>query len=361
MKVAVDARLMVNHPRGMGQFARALVAPLSQSEIVALLPQSQTTTQWPSISKGRSFFPWWEQANLPQLTRSSGATHLLCPSNTGPIAPIEGVKTMAVVHDLIYMESIATLPLSPSLHQNLGRLYRRLVVPRLLGHVNHIITVSNFTARQIMERYNIGAARMSVIPNSVEDDWFVKAPLLETDRLPYLLTVAGEAPSKNVAGLLAGFAAFLAVEPHSKLSLKIAGVSSAHHAAFQTKAQELGIADRVALLAPCTIETLRLLYRQCFGFIFASLYEGFGIPLLEAMASGAPIVCSNTTSLPEVAGQSAWLFDPKQPTSIAWALVQLSDSADERLARAGDGLARAAMFRRPKVAEQIRAFWETLL
>lgn len=358
MNLAVDARLMAGHPRGMGQFARALVAGFPSDQIMALLPAGHEAYDWPAKSCGWGFFPWWEQFVLPNLAREVRASHLLCPSNTGPILPIRGIKTIAVIHDLIYLEPFSRLRYSPSPYQNFGRLYRRAVAPRLIAHADHIITVSHFTKSQLEQNFDVSQERMTVIPNSLSEDWFVATPLEDCERQRYLFTVAGEAPSKNVGRLLEGFAAFRNSTREKDLILKIAGISPSYHPVFRAKAEALGISNAVDFLGRCDLPTLRNLYQMCWGFIFASLYEGFGIPLLEAMASGAPAACSNTTSLPEVASDSAILFDPREKDAIGQAIKLLCEDRQERIARAAKGLAAARQYNQHEVGARIRQFWQ---
>lgn len=360
-RLAVDARLMAGHPRGMGQFARALVASLDPANVIALLPAGRSTNDWTTRCEGMSFFPWWEQVVMPRLARDVGATHLLCPSNTGPIQKVCGLSTILVVHDLIYMEPIAKLPLSPSHYQNLGRLYRRETVPRALRHADHIVTVSNYTADCVKDLLPIGAERISVIPNSIDDAWFVDAPLQDSERGNYLLCVAGEAPSKNVNGLLHAFAQFRDRVPEAEaMELRIAGVSLRHHRKFLGLADALRITPFVRFMPPMDAGDLRDCFRFARAFVFPSLYEGFGIPLLEAMASGTPIACSDTTSLPEVAGDAPWYFDPRDTDSMARAMAAAIQS-DERMIRAVRARARAEKYRAPVVRQDIEAFWKRVV
>ncbi len=357
MKLAVDARLMVGPHRGMGHFARALIEPVS-NQVTALLPECRPTDEWPSVNHGAEFYPWWEQRILPRLAARLGATHLLCPYNTAPLAEVAGAKKIIVLHDLIFLTPIRELPLSASPYQNLGRLYRRWVCPRAMRTADAIVTVSEFSRSALCERFGIRPEQVHVLPNSISNDWFLSEPLPDQERSPYLLTVSGEAPSKNLPALLHAFARLHHDRSvNMQFVLRIAGVSVRHHHTFVRLAHHLGIVGAVRFDDYLDLPSLRRLYRNAWAFVLPSLQEGFGIPLLEAMASGTPVACSNTTSLPEVAGDAAWLFDPKDTDAITAALVSaISDSAMRKV-RAKKGLERAALFHRDRIRPRIAEFW----
>ncbi len=359
MRLAVDARLMVGHPRGMGQYARALVESV-RDDVTALLPAAQQTTEWDSISGGRGFYPWWEQAVLPRMTRQCRATHLLCPSNTAPVSAMPGVKRIVVVHDLIFLRPLSELPASRSPYQNLGRFYRRMVVPHAARRADVLVTVSEYTRGELAERFGIDARRIQVVPNSIGDEWFVRDPLRDQQRGRYLLTVTGEAPSKNLPTLLKAFAAMRANGIGQDLVLRVVGIKPAFHASYLAEAATLGLSGAVVFESFVAEAELRDLYRRAFAFVLPSLYEGFGIPLLEAMASGTPVACSNTTSLPEVAGTAAWMFDPRDYEEMAMAMTASVSDEPQRIARATLGLRNAEDFRRAKVSTRMKEFWGML-
>lgn len=356
MKLAVDARLMAGHPRGMGQYARNLVRPVTD-RMVSLLPaRADVAVEGRVVRSGSGFEPWWEQCVLPSMASDEGVQCLLCPSNTAPLRMPGKVATILVVHDLIYLASLSDLPLSRSAYQNLGRLYRRMVVPRAVKQAQHLIAVSAYTRDQICERFDIAAEDVHLITNSLESTWFVDQPLPDELRQRYLLAVVGEAPSKNLSGLLRAFA----LMRRDDLSLRVVGVKPGFHAGFRHEAERLGIASVVHFEGHLSTAHLKALYREAWGFVMPSLYEGFGIPVLEAMASGVPVACSNTTSLPEVAGGCAWLFNPRADEDMSHALQQLVDDAQARARQALAGLAQARTYEQASVSVSIDKFWRQL-
>lgn len=358
MTLAVDARWMVGQYRGMGRYAHALIEPIA-SEVQALLPSSYPKAIYSTVQAGSSFFPYWEQAVLPRLCTEHGISELLCPYNTAPLHLPSSTQLTLVVHDLIYLEPWSRLPPSVSAYQTLGRIYRRWVVPRVAGRAARLVTVSEYTRDQISKCFSIPKQNIHVIPSSLEDGWYVDAPLPWTQRQPYLLAVAGEAPSKNLPSLIRAFAAFRrsADKAAAESQLRIVGIKPVHQPHFQRIADAAGVGPWTVFESFVDEPTLQRLYREAWLFVMPSLYEGFGLPLVESMASGTPVVCSNTTSLPEVVGDAAWLFDPRDVDDMAAQLQAAWVDQRGRSERAKRGLARAQQYRRSVVAKAIAAFW----
>nr|WP_278129166.1 glycosyltransferase family 1 protein [Burkholderia contaminans] len=357
MKLGVDITWMVGNYRGMGRFARQLVAPVGAS-VLGLGPSGVRADEWPCVSKGRGFFPWWEQVELPRRCREQKLDYLLCPYNTGPLRSIGNTRLIAVVHDLIYMKPWRELPPARSLYQTAGRVYRRHVVPRLACRADVVLTISRFTQRELVGRLGLREDDVHVIPCTISDDWFAP-PLSRAAREPYLFTVAGEAPSKNVERLLQAFA-IARPALGNDARLRIAGIKSAHHAYFLGQADALGLAGVVELLGYVSRSELREHYRRAHAFVFASLFEGFGIPLLEAMASGTPVACSNTTSMPEIAGDCGLQFDPYSVEEMAEQIGRVWCDATHFDVAVGDGMARARTFSESAVRPALDAFWARL-
>ncbi len=353
MKFGIDIRWMINNHRGMGRFAEFLIQPIKDN-IIALAPIDTDDVNYKVVKKGNNFFPWWEQCILPFLAKEQKLDYLILPYNTGPIFNKAKAKQVVVIHDLIFMRPKHELPLSPSLYQTLGRYYRRIVVPRVAKNADMIITVSEYTKSELIEKLNIPENKIRVIPNSIQREWFCESIPI-SQRKPYIFTVAGEAPSKNVNNLLKAFAITLK-NIDINITLRIAGIKSNCHHIFIEQAKSLDIGDRVEFLGFISDQELQLQYREARVFVFSSLFEGFGIPLLEAMASGTPICCSDSTSLPEVVGDTALLFNPRKPDDIAIKIIDIleCDDLDDRISRA---YFRASEFSEDAVNIKIREFW----
>jgi glycosyltransferase involved in cell wall biosynthesis len=357
MKIGVDIRWMVGNYRGMGRFARQLIDPVKES-VIALAPEGISSEDWPSLNYGTSFMPWWEQYDLPRLCRGQELDYLLCPYNTGPLVSLGSTRTIAVIHDLIYLQSWFILPPSISPYQTFGRLYRRHIVPAFARRADIILTVSHFTKRELVQKFALSEEDVHVIPNSIADSWF-ENPVSLQSRQPFIFTVAGESPSKNVFRLLKAFALALP-DLGQEAKLKIAGIKPSYQQAFINKSSKLGIDDRVDFLGFISEQELRQYYRTAKCFVFASLFEGFGIPLLEAMSSGTPVACSNTTSIPEVVNDCGLLFNPRSPEDMAEKIRNIWNDAPTSRVRMLAGVERARMFSENSIAQKIDGFWKKL-
>lgn len=352
----IDARWMTASLRGMGKYAWQLIEPIKKN-IIALAPMSHEKISIPHIYKGKSFFPYWEQVFLPYMVKNKNAI-LICPYNSAPIFLSRKIKLVLVVHDMIFMRSIKELPLSISLYQTLGRFYRRFFVPRSIKRANYIVTVSNYTKKEIISKYKI-KKNIFVIPNSLSSNWFIKKIIPMQDRKNYLLTVSGEAPSKNLARLIVAYSIY-SKNKDSISSLKIVGIKSKYHAKFLKLAIKYNISDRIEFINYINTEELQHLYRNAKGFIFPSLFEGFGIPLLEAMASGTPIACSNTTSIPEVVGDCAFQFSPKNVDDIINGLNFFHSNIDDLHHKIEIGLHRVKSYSEIEISNKFSELWSMI-
>jgi len=354
MRIGIDSRWMTGNYRGMGKFAHFLIS--SVREDVTLLGQPGAGE---GIAFGLPLYPAWEQLSLPRHVERNGYTHLICPYNTAPIKLSRKVKLVLVVHDLIFMEPLDRLPASSSAYQNLGRLYRRAVVPAACRRADHIITVSEHSRECIIRSFGADAGRITVIPNCVPDRWVTSADA--SSRAPFLLTVAGHAPSKNLQGLLKAFQALVqGFDVPADLMLDIAGVPSSGQEPFRVLADSLGIAERIRWHDFLPEATLLDLYDQCLGFVFPSFIEGFGIPLIEAMARGAPIAASNSSVIPSVCGDAALYFDPYDVGDMARQLGALIANSQLRNSLGKTGRARAVLFAESAVQNKVQDFWSQL-
>ena len=352
-RTAYDARLSLGEYRGMGRYLRALIAGREQ-ELLGLCATGEYDPTLRLVADGFSVYPLWEQVSIPRLLRRYRPDVFLAPYNTAPVAIPSGTALVVVVHDLIFMER---LPASRSAYQNAGRLYRRLIVPHAVRRADLILTVSNFTAQELASRFAIAPQRIRVIPVSLAEDWYDHPPM---EREDYIFAVAGEAPSKNLSRALRAFALLRQHLEHRELRLKVAGVKAAFQQGFQDEARLLGIDTAVEFLPYIGEDEMKDLYQRAAVFFMPSLAEGFGIPVLEAMASGVPVVCSNRSSLPEVGGDAALYVNPTSVEHMAEFLHQtLRDSAlRERMAERG--LVQARRFHPEAVRSKIQAFWGEL-
>ncbi len=357
-KIAIDARWMVGDFRGMGRYAYHLIEPV-KNRVDGLVPKGVASNKINIVPKGWSFFPWWEQKLLPELVEMNGYDVLVCPYNTGPIRKLKNAKLVLVIHDLIFLRSWQELPPSVSVYQTLGRIYRRWNVSRVIRNADVLLTVSEYTKHEVIKAFGISEDLIKVIPNSISKSWLSDSFLPIEKREPYLFSVAGNAPSKNVERLLQAFALAKKTLPEN-VRLKIAGINKPFHAVFYKIAEKEGVHNYVDFLGFVSEAELRTLYKNSRCFIFASLFEGFGIPLIEAMASGVPVASSNSTSLPEVVGDAALLFDPLELHEISAAIIKIMQ--DENLSEKMiiKGRERVEKFTDDIVSQQFIKLWEQI-
>ncbi|QOY85429.1 glycosyltransferase family 4 protein [Paludibaculum fermentans] len=358
MRIGFDGRLAMGSTRGMGRFLRTLIAG-REKELIGLCAPGESDADFRLEAGGFQMYPLWEQFSLPALARKLDLQVLICPFNTAPLRLPAGLRLVLVVHDLIFLEDQERGAQDGSLYQRAGRLYRRTVVPRVIERADQIIAVSEHTAQSIQERFRIRPGRIRVIPNTLSTDWY-EAPGSAAAREPYVLCVSGEAPHKNLADGIRAFARCNEIGRPGCHALKVVGVSEPFHGHYQELARQLGIGGLVEMLPRVGDEALRQLYREAAVFLFPSLSEGFGIPVLEAMASGTPVVTSQCTSLPEVCGSAALYFNPRSVEDMASALGSALTDPSLRKEMSRLGLEQARKYHPALVAGPIQEFWRDL-
>ena len=215
----------------------------------------------------------------------------------------------------------------PELFTRGERAFRALAYDRSARRAAHVVVISEFVRGRAIERLSLDPARVHAIHLGVDHDRFRPEPAVE--RRPFLLYPARAWPHKNHERLFAAFSELRARRPELRLVLTGGG-------------QPLGgLPDGVDVRGAVSLDELVALYREASCLVFPSLYEGFGLPPLEAMACGCPVAASRTGALPEVCGDAAVLFDPLDPEGIAAGVEEALDRAGELAAR---GLERAAGF-----------------
>ncbi|WP_460556576.1 glycosyltransferase family 4 protein [Hymenobacter daeguensis] len=309
-------------------------------------------------------YPYWEQVLLPRAAAQAGIELLHCTSNTAPLRA--GRPLVLTLHDVIFLE-----PLNLRLgtwYQRLGNLYRRWNVPRVVHACQRIITISHFEGRRIREKLPLPDGQLQVVYNGVGQQFrAVTDPAVLADarrrlELPdqFMLFMANTDPKKNFRGLLRAMAQ-LKAQQQLKLKLVILNFKEAD---LQALLNELSLTDLRADIKLCgyvLTSDLPTLYSLAELFLYPSLREGFGLPILEAMSCGTPVITSNTSAMPEVAGDAAVLIDPFRPETIAAAIMRLQNDPAERAALVAKGFLRIRQFSWQETARQVRAVYEEVL
>ena len=278
-----------------------------------------------------------EQQLLPRLAAREGVGLLHSLAST---APAWGrFRRVVTVHDLIYRRF-------PEAHAGMRSIGMRFLVPLAVRRSDRVIADSQSTKRDLVELLNTPAERIDVVPLGLglpartppADEHIVREHFALGGR-SVLLSLSAKRAHKNLGALLEAMAML-----EQRPVLVLAGYPTAHERELRQRAIELGLEDDVRWVGWVEPALLEGLWALTQAFVFPSLYEGFGLPVLEAMARGVPVACSNASSLPEVAGDAALLFDPGDPGALAQALGRLLTGGPdiERLIAAGR--ARAAEF-----------------
>lgn len=298
-------------------------------------------------------YPLWEQIALPRAVRRLGADLLHCTSNTAPLwCPVPLVLTL---HDIIYLEPRQHR--SPSLYQEMGWHYRRLVVPRILKKCRKIITVSRFECNRIRETLHLPEEQITAVYNGYSSH-FHKYESCDKEIIRkyiskegFIFFLGNTDPKKNAARTLKAYSLYLE-QSAVKRPLLIADLQEEY---IDTLLQQENISKiKPYLKYPGYIpnQDLATLYNAAFIFLYPSLRESFGIPMLEAMACGTPVITSNTSAMPEVAGSDAILVNPLEPQEIANALLRLENVPDFYQQQMEYGLERVKQFSWKNTADE---------
>ena len=305
-------------------------------------------------------YPLWEQWALPRAAKKYGVEILHCTSNTAPI--FCSIPLVLTLHDIIFLEPRDKQ--NHSLYQNMGWLYRRLVVPRILDKCRRIITVSNFEKDNIIRKLHIPEERMAMIYNGY-NEWF--RPLTDSEEVykkymsekGFLFFLGNTDPQKNTERTLIAYSKYLE-KSEVKRPLLMADLDRDYLNGIISRNNIDNINGHIFMPGYIPNSDLPYIYNAAFTFLYTSLRESFGIPLLEAMACGTPVITSNTSSMPEIGGLDAILVNPSNQDEIAAMLLKLeTDSAFYEKQRQV-GLTRAKLFSWRHTAEQLLELYKDI-
>jgi glycosyltransferase involved in cell wall biosynthesis len=249
----------------------------------------------------------------------------------------------------------------PEYFPSVLRMRMRVMVPSAVRRAAHITTVSQFSSQQIQQRYGVREERITV--TSLAAGKAFRPPAEGADprgaaealgiRGAYILAVGNLQPRKNLARIVSAYAA---LRRGGALAHRLVLVGPRSYGAneFLERVRQLGLESDITITGYVTDEQLVGLYQGADVFVYASLYEGFGLPIVEAMACGAPVIASNVASMPEVAGDAALLVDPRSESELSAALLRLGGSSAEQARLRAKGYARAAHFTWRRMAEATR-------
>ncbi|NJO04552.1 MAG: glycosyltransferase family 4 protein [Chloroflexaceae bacterium] len=297
----------------------------------------------------------WEQALAPLLLRRIGADLFHGTLNVVPFAcPVPSVVT---IHDLAFIRF-------PQTFRSYNRTYLDFATRLSARRATRILVVSEHTKHEVIGILGVPAERVVVTPNAARahfqpPDPQVLARFRQQKGLPdqFVLYVGTLEPRKNLPTLIE---AYQQVARHSSAPLIIGGGKGWLYQSIFERIDALNLRDRVQFVGYLPEEELPLWYAAATVFVFPSLYEGFGMPPLEAMACGTPVVTSNTTSLPEVVGDAGLMIDPHNADALAAAIRRVLDDTDLHANMRQRGLHQAACFTWSATAAATRAVYEAV-
>ncbi|WP_263261185.1 glycosyltransferase family 1 protein [Pseudomonas sp. RIT-PI-S] len=313
--IVINARFLTQELRGVQRFAEQICLSLKamRNDLVFVSPPGivmhETARKLGAQEIGRHRGHLWEQLDLPAYLRRHGQPWLLSLCATAPLFYPRQVVTH---HDITYIRH-------PESYSWAFRTAYRLMTPLMLKKAQALITVSEFSRREISEHYQVPAERTLVVPNAVSGAFQPRR--LEIPR-PYLLAVSSPSAHKNFGRMIQ---AFLRLKGHPEVELRIVGAANGIFADPSLQAQAAGD-PRIHFLGRLTDAQLIEQYQLATAFVFPSLYEGFGIPPLEAQACGCPVLAANAAAIPEVLQSSALYFDPLDVDQMARAMALVLDN-----------------------------------
>jgi glycosyltransferase involved in cell wall biosynthesis len=345
-KLTIDARWLVG---GIGTYTRNLLQGLSKHgngfEIHAITREQhrEEVLQWcPSVTVVNvPIYTMREQWAIPRAAKGCDLLHV--PHYNAPL--LERGRMVASIADLIHIMDRAYNRSLPSW------VYAGPMLNLVARRAEHIVTVSEYSKARIVERLGVAASKVTVIHNGVDSDFrcmereeaFPQVSEALGIHEPYLLYVGSLKPYKNVSTLLKAFA-MLHNRREIRQKLLILGDDAAGKRPLVEECSRLGIEDRTQFVSYAAQGLLPRIYAAADLLVMPSRMEGFGLPVLEAMACGTPVVCSRAASLPEVGGDAVVYFDPKEPEELAQAIERVLSSNELRLSLRAKGLERAKRF-----------------
>jgi glycosyltransferase involved in cell wall biosynthesis len=382
LRIGIDVTAALAQGGGIGRYTRELVRavvgietafhfrlfsarPPAQLPVPDPLPQADHVTYRPAPLPEHWLYRLWYRLRLPLPVQLVTGRLDLFHSPDFVLPPVAGrIPTVLTVHDLSFIHYPHTFP------QVLVN-YLNRVVPWSVGRATHILADSEATRRDLLDLWQVPAEKVTVLSLGVDESFQPAGNVAVTavrrryqlDDAPYLLSVGTVQPRKNYQMLIQAFAAVAADWPHT---LAIAGGKGWLYDEMIAEIERQNLVGRVRFIGFVADDDLPALYTGADLFLFPSLYEGFGLPLLEAMACGVPVITSNASCLPEVVvghdgAETAVLLSPHAPQPWSQTIRQLLDDAPARDRLRRLGRRQAAQYSWQRAARQLTTLYHQLL
>lgn len=378
MIIGIDARFALKNRRGIGNYTLNLIQALAEVDkenlyilytdcldSEKLLPQN---TNFVTKTLTPANYLLWEQLALPKQAIKDNLDILHCTANTAPAFLDKNIKLIITVHDVMYLKKRSLLAESKVMYQRLGRIYRSVVVSNTIKNYSKIISVSNYSKKDILHHFpNLKENSIQTTYEAADSAFH----LLETNKAlktlknnfglenKYILTLGAVEPRKNTKLVIQAFANL----KHQKKideKLVIVGIPNWKKCDFYKLVYSLKLENEVIFTGFISQEELICLYNCASIFLYPSLYEGFGIPPLEAMACGTPVITSNTTSIPEIVADAALQINPTSQEELEAAVYKLLFDHTLRNDFIQRGLIRSKEFSWRRMAEETLAIYQSI-
>lgn len=294
------------------------------------------------------FFPFWEQILLLNAVKREKCDILHCTSNTAPI--FINIPLITTVHDVIYLEYCGLFSKSNSVYQKFGNLYRRLIVPIIAKKSKLIITVSKYEQNQIKNNLRY-TKQIEYIYNGVgsnfkiiEDENKLNLTMAKYN-LPdkFLLFFGNQDPKKNTRNVLKAFA-LLNEKYNKKYKIVILDLNIVELKKILKDLNHVDLIEHIILIGYVPNTEIPYIMNLCEVFLYPSLRESFGIPILEAMSCGKPVITSNTSSMPEIAGNCAVFTNPNDPIDILNSILRIIENEEYKKEIVRKGLLKSSEY-----------------
>lgn len=311
------------------------------------------------ILNGRTYFDW-EQYSLPKAIKEEKIDFLHSTCNTSAIRL--SVPLLLTLHDIYYLEH---MNFKGTAYQNFGNLYRRFIVPKIAKKSRFIITVSDYERQVISDYLKIPSEKIKVVYNAVNSRFNHQYPASEVEKIrakyalpeSFILHLGNTAPQKNSVSVINAYVQYCRTAS-SPLPIVILDYPD-HKIIEQLKAgKNEDLLEHFRFPGFIASEEMPLIYNAASLFLYPSLRESFGLPILEAMASGAPVITSRAAAMPEVAGDAALLVNPLNVEDISINIKKVLEDPVLQSELAGKGLERAKRFTWKKSAEDLLNIYE---
>jgi len=369
LRIAIDARKL--HDYGIGTYVRNLLRHLARidqtTEYVVLCGGTdcqlvaELGANFRAVPEASPGYSIREQITVPRDLRRERADLFHAPHYVLP--PLTRCKSVVTIHDCIHLRFPQYLP------NKLGYAYARGSLWMATHQASRILTVSEASKRDILDYFNVPPEKIHVIYNGIDERFSESPPEDDVARVreryqldhPFILYAGNIKPHKNIERTIEAFHLLRRSAEFDQVKLVIIGDEIAKYAALRHAVHRHKLHKYVRFFGFVPDRTLAILYRLAGVFVFPSLYEGFGLPPLEAMASGTPVITSNVSSLPEVVGDAALLVDLLQPEAIADAMRRMLTDDELRRDLKARGLIRAKQFSWERSIRRVREIYGEVL